>query len=194
MTAFKDLTGQIFGNLKVIKFSRFLKKGKDRKRSYFICECLCGNITELCSRQLISKNKTNCGCIKMGNWKGCGQLSGSFYNTLKYNAQKRKLPLKVDVDQLWCLFLEQKGKCALTGLNINIHPHWNNRLFDPNKNTASLDRIDSKKGYVLDNIQWVHKIINFMKQDLSDKDFILWCNKVIQFNQEKINCENNIST
>ena len=33
------------------------------------------------------------------------------------------------------------------------------------KGTASLDRIDSTKGYVRGNIQWVHKDINWFKRD-----------------------------
>jgi len=40
--------------------------------------------------------------------------------------------------------------------------------------TASLDRINSSKGYTLDNVQWVHKTVNIMKQGLSDEDFKYW--------------------
>ena len=45
-------------------------------------------------------------------------------------------------------------------------------------NTASLDRINSKKGYVEGNIQWVHKDINMMKHCLETSDFIKWCEKI----------------
>lgn len=44
--------------------------------------------------------------------------------------------------------------------------------------TASLDRIDSTKGYTLDNIQWVHKHINVMKMDLDQEYFIKLCKLV----------------
>ena len=44
--------------------------------------------------------------------------------------------------------------------------------------TASLDRIDSTKGYSKDNIQWVHKDINCMKMDFSQQYFIDLCVKV----------------
>ena len=37
--------------------------------------------------------------------------------------------------------------------------------------TASLDRIDSSKGYTEDNIQWVHKDVNQMKMDLPEQRF-----------------------
>ena len=41
--------------------------------------------------------------------------------------------------------------------------------------TASLDRIDSSKGYVKGNIQWVHIAINFMKHSLPEEEFVRWC-------------------
>ena len=50
--------------------------------------------------------------------------------------------------------------------------------------TASLDRIDSTKGYIDGNIQWVHKRINTMKMDMSQKDFIDFCKQVAQTNSK----------
>ena len=47
-----------------------------------------------------------------------------------------------------------------------------------NKNTASLDRIDSSKGYVEGNVQWVHKMINMSKQQYSQEEFIDMCKAV----------------
>ena len=44
--------------------------------------------------------------------------------------------------------------------------------------TASLDRIDSCKGYTIDNVQWVHKWINVMKSDHSQDEFIALCRAV----------------
>jgi hypothetical protein len=56
------------------------------------------------------------------------------------------------------------------------------RLYD---GTASLDRIDSSKGYTLGNIQWVHKWVNLMKQDMTDQEFIEWCKTITNFNTSK---------
>lgn len=36
----------------------------------------------------------------------------------------------------------------------------------------SLDRVDSSKGYIRGNIQWVTKRINWMKGDLSMEEFL----------------------
>lgn len=49
--------------------------------------------------------------------------------------------------------------------------------------TASIDRINSNKGYSLSNVQWVHKTINKMKCKLSDDEFIAFCKAVAKHNQ-----------
>ena len=44
-----------------------------------------------------------------------------------------------------------------------------------NEQTASLDRIDNSKGYIVGNVQWVHKQVNFMKGTMEQKEFIKFC-------------------
>ena len=60
-----DLTGQTFGKLKVVK------KGKGRrykgiKRVTWLCECECGNKSEVTTNALTSGNTMSCGCMKSG--------------------------------------------------------------------------------------------------------------------------------
>ena len=58
--------------------------------------------------------------------------------------------------------------------------------------TASIDRIDSKSGYIEGNIQWVHKFINSMKLDHTQEEFIKLCKAVVNHNQEST-CQTNYS-
>jgi len=46
------------------------------------------------------------------------------------------------------------------------------------KTTASVDRIDSSKGYVTGNIQIVHKTVNYMKHTLTQADFLFFCESI----------------
>ena len=46
--------------------------------------------------------------------------------------------------------------------------------------TASLDRIDSEKGYVKENVRFVAVIANFSKNKFSDEDVIDFCEAVTQ--------------
>ena len=41
--------------------------------------------------------------------------------------------------------------------------------------TASLDRKNSNLDYTKENIQWVHKDVNYMKMSLNEKYFIKLC-------------------
>ena len=42
----------------------------------------------------------------------------------------------------------------------------------------SIDRKDSSKGYTTDNIQLVGAIINIMKNDIDEKDFLLFVSTI----------------
>ena len=52
--------------------------------------------------------------------------------------------------------------------------------------TASLDRIDSDGAYTIDNVQWIHKDINVMKNSFSEEYFMYLCKLVCGINTKKI--------
>jgi len=95
----------------------------------------------------------------------------SWFNKYKLSAELRDIDFDLTVEQVWDKYLEQNKLCALTNLKIgweqigSIH-------------TASIDRVDSTKGYSFDNIQIVHKDINFMKQQFGQDYFIKLCTLV----------------
>ena len=69
----------------------------------------------------------------------------------------------IDLQEKW---EQQRGLCALSGLPISI------------KVDASIDRIDSQKGYTRDNIQWVHNDVNLMKNGFDQTYFIEMCRRI----------------
>lgn len=107
-------------------------------------------------------------------WLGVEEMSGQFWGSIIGHAKDRKLKVLITPKEAWECFLFQNRKCALTGEVLQFDTSW--RKGDGN---ASLDRIDSSKGYVKGNIQWVHKDINMMKKDYSDDYFIKMCKKVV---------------
>lgn len=182
----KDLTGQHKGRLFVIK-----RIGHDPEKNNYLwlCQCACGaecvrDTTALCSIK-------SCGCGRRltheGNpkWKGCGKLSQSFFNDIRKGAVSRNISFDITIEEAWEVFVEQDGKCVLTGEELIFPPTTNRHTRSANL-TASLDRIDSTKGYTKDNIQWVHKVINIMKNRLSDEQFIDWCEKVVNHKNKDI--------
>jgi hypothetical protein len=135
-------------------------------------KCFCGNIFNKPISRMFYKNQTqSCGCLyrnRVGKnhfqWKGVGDLSAQHFKRIIHNAKARSINFNVTIEDLWNLYMAQKGLCALSGLPIifgNKSKHFSSIA------TASLDRIDSSKGYELGNIHWVHKHINSMKQDFS---------------------------
>lgn len=139
-----------------------------------ICRCDCGGTVNVRPTSLVRNKTNNCGCAVRGKWKGMGRLSLTYFNRTKRGARKRGLSFKVTMPYLWRLYENQNGLCALTRLPIPMPIH----LYEPTE--ASLDRVDSSKGYTEENVQWVHKDIQRMKSDLSPKRFTELCQLVAQ--------------
>lgn len=104
-------------------------------------------------------------------YKGYKEISGKYLKNIKSCARSRKLEYLVSPEYLWELYIKQNRKCVFSGLEIQFGCGYIN----PIETTASLDRIDSSKGYIEGNLQWVHKDINRMKWHFSDKNFIKYC-------------------
>lgn len=108
-------------------------------------------------------------------------ISGSFFNSVVNGARQRNIEISISINFAWDLFVKQDGKCAISGLELRFNKSGENK----NTRTASLDRINSEKGYTEDNVQWVHKKVNTMKMDMEQKEFIEFCEKIANYNKEK---------
>lgn len=174
--AFKDLTGQVFGELVV----QCLAATGTSRGTLWDCLCNCGNTTIASTNNLRSSQKKSCGHLTKQTgaesrfWKGYEEISGSYWKQIKTGAKSRHLEMTISIKDIWGLFQAQRGLCALTGVPIQFGTHQ----------TASLDRIDSSIGYIEDNVQWVHKDINRMKQNFSEEKFIMLCQLVVQYNAQ----------
>lgn len=135
------------------------------------CTCDCGNVVHVRPNCLKSNMTNNCGCAARGGWKGAGELSGSHFNHIRHGAKVRGLEFSVTIEQLWERFEAQGRRCALTGLPIRFVTTRNRSP----ETTASCDRIDGRIGYIVGNVQWVHKDVNLMKMDLEEPRFIELC-------------------
>jgi hypothetical protein len=111
---------------------------------------------------------------------GVGDLTRTFWYTIKTGADVRGISFNITIEYAWELLLKQSLRCALSGVPINLSDMLKKCNPDYSKFTASLDRIDSSKGYDVGNVQWVHKEINYIKRDLPEEDFISWCRLVAQ--------------
>ena len=156
-------------------------KRTDARGIIWKCLCDCGNVFERPARVLIVYKNNSCEDCAPNSFKGKEKLSGKYFNKIQKLAEKKNYEFNLDVEYLWKLFEEQNGKCALSGVNIILVRNYTSSVVQ----TASLDRIDSSKGYIKGNVQWLHKIVNRMKSDFTQENFLEMCDKIAKFNEGK---------
>ena len=179
-----NLLNQKFSHLKVI---RLHENNKYPLKKRWLCLCDCGKQKITTGDCLIYGKTKSCGCsksipnIKNHNWRGYKEISLAFFNGIKRGAKSRKIKFNLTIKQIWNLFLKQNRTCSLSGMDLKFS--FKNR---GNDRTVSLDRIDSSKGYTLDNVQWVHKKVNFMKLNMTDSEFVKTCNQITNFQKSNV--------
>lgn len=118
--------------------------------------------------------------------KVVGDIELSWFNGRKYDAIQTEKEFNITPEYGWQLFINQKYRCAYTGLPLNFGLNVRNSREGTKEHTASIDRRNSKLGYIEGNIQWIHKILNKMKSDLDEEIFLYWCKKIAEFHQDII--------
>ena len=103
----------------------------------------------------------------------------SWFNRYKTQAQIRNYEFTITIDHVADLMEKHNFKCALSKLDISFPEQG---TVNDGSMRASIDRIDSSKGYTPDNIQIITKKINMMKQQYSQEEFIEMCKLVAKNN------------
>jgi hypothetical protein len=185
----QDIVGTKYGQLTVTSFHHtepyFSRKDGHLYRQDYIyeCGCTCGKTFQTKRILLLMGHVKSCGCLKPKNrlrnkhpsWKGHGGISSTMWKYFQEQARVRDLAFDISIEQAWELMERQGHQCALSGVPIAFDLATSG--ISPGT-TASLDRIDSSKGYTQDNIQWVHKDVNWIKGRLSQEEFIRLCRLV----------------
>jgi hypothetical protein len=179
----EDVTNSIFGGYKVLGLvgHTYDKNGHKQHRLWKVLCIFCNN-EYVQQGQHVTVSKFGCHnckgdqmCAnKSVHWKGGKHIPGFFISKIKHknlNRGSRVIDFNLSYDYLDLLWENQNGKCAYTGELLNFGRSKVN-------GTASLDRIDSSLGYVEGNVQFVHKDVNIMKWDLSEKRFLDICEKI----------------
>lgn len=172
---YNDLVGQKFGRLTVIAFAGKNKRGQ----SLWSVRCECHQEKVVIGYSLRTGGTKSCGCghpdyMKQALGKCKGALRGSLWCRIKSNAKSRNIKVTITQQDAADMFESQRGICALSGEPLILDAPLN-------KQTASLDRIDSSKGYEANNIQWIHKEVNKMKNNLPEKELFAWIEKIARF-------------
>lgn len=170
----KSCAAQKRGHIKEIHIGDIIKKWKviDGPRVanstvQFKIECTCGSGYSRwiqCS-ELLNPNK--CFSCKKCAHKREEYLYPNQYGKLKRSALTRDIEFNVSLEYLWNLWKSQHNICAITGDTLD------------SIKDASLDRIDSLKGYVEGNVQWVTSRANISKHTMTMEELYDFCKKVL---------------
>lgn len=158
-------------------------------------DCTCDNcgiffqkpISEIKRNQKL-KRKNFCGrkCSGINNIKNFGEKYKK-YNISKNAGNKRdeftgirdflrrvkRRNYTYDIDLIYLKKLwETSNICAYTGVSLILpsHTNYNDPLV-----TASLDRIDSQKGYIKGNVQFISIAANYAKNSMTHEQMLKFC-------------------
>lgn len=170
-----DLTGQKFSKLFILE----VIPTKIRGRTHYKCLCDCGN------EKIIDGSK-----IKRGHTKSCGCLHKYVINehkklpkgvanrnallgSYKGNAKHKDLPFSLSDEEAISIFESNCYYCGKAPYCIMERKNTNGPYI-----FTGIDRLDSSLGYTKENTVPCCSKCNYIKSDMSYKEFIEWIENV----------------
>lgn len=126
------------------RFGRLLAQSsiKINTKWHWKCLCDCGKEVYIRTADLKRGHCKSCGCLLIDKRnRFYEEIPLRFIESVKKAAKSRNLEYNITDEYIWNLYLSQNKKCALSNLDIVFNKEYQ-------KHTASLDRIDSSKGYI----------------------------------------------
>lgn len=173
----KDLSGQKFGKLNVLKFNNINRKNR---HAVWLCICDCGSEILVESSRLTSGNTKSCGCLK-------AELNKS--RALKHGHYNERL-YKIWFDmKRRCYNKERKAYKYYGAKGITVCKEWLNNynsfhdwaLSHGYNNNLTLERIDFNGNYCPENCKWISQ--KEQTQNSSHNHFIKFNNKTLTITQ-----------
>lgn len=189
--------GEIFERLIVIE-----KVGIVNDRNVFLCQCNCGNFSNVIGTNLRRGHTKSCGCLSIEKAKDTrrSDIGESSFNNFEYSyirSAKTRDNIEYSLLREEFRFLVVQN-CFWCGEN----PKPYNRYFntDGTRNTSNtsdewaeqqwinvngIDRLDNEKGYTINNCVPCCTDCNEMKMDRVEEEFISQVYKIVAHQESK---------
>jgi hypothetical protein len=189
---FDDKTGRIYGKLTVLSLAytkKFNSKyKKNNTRSFWLCECLCGNQVTVVSYNLSSGTTQSCGCRKKETLKRIKETrlvthparsaKLNVFASYKSAAKSRKIEFKLTTLEFHNIVEQSCFYCDLPSSNICKR---SGAVYFYN----GIDRVDNNLGYIPTNCVPCCKECNKIKNDSTLSVFLSRIEAIIK-NKNKI--------
>ena len=170
MGKFLNLSGQVFGRLRVVGPS-----GKTNSGGYtWHCKCICGEEKVIPSDHLVRKTQPvlSCGCYRNDQIrKAVTSPDETAFNLLlgsyKKRARIKDREFKLTNEQFLKLTKDNCFYCGQCPATISENKPKTGKYIH-----NGVDRVDSSIGYVFENCVPCCKNCNYMKRNLSSQEFL----------------------
>ena len=104
-------------------------------------------------------------------------LTGYFTTSLQL-IKRRDPTTDLTLADLLALWRRQRGRCAFTDIPMTHSYHNPLKFIEHSFTNASVDRLDSTRGYTLPNVHLICQRVNLMKSNLPNRLFVWTCARV----------------
>lgn len=176
-----ELIGKKFNRLTVIS----KEPNKVFNKSIFSmwkCICDCGNYYIAYGSALNKGKVKSCGCLKIEKARKEQGKAGfnDLYSEYKKRATKSGRVFNLTKESFFLLTQKNCFYCDSSPKNIHIPHHGRSEksIKHEQYTYSGLDRVDSNKGYLLDNVVSSCKVCNIAKHNMSVSEFFEWIRRV----------------
>ena len=147
--------------------------GKNARQGYVICSCICGGERKIRVDEFRKENQNGCkNCGKGFYFKFENKLFNDYITRCKY----KNLEFNLTFEEFKELI---NSNCFYCNSLPKLHIHNVSKIRREFKSNG-IDRIDSKKGYIMENCLPCCDICNFSKSDLEFFEFLDHIKKVYE--------------